>query len=475
MQLKRKRKGSVSRTLSFVTANLFIATGVHAQESTEPLPASAPVTSAEFDDDTESDLGTIKIDSAVLFYKESGGRVQAIEPVIGVTVNSQNGNIWSAKLTVDSLTGASPNGATPWRQAQTFMNPIKGGERENGDDDDGGETRTGASGVTVVNPVNGLTVRQYTTPANILPLDSSFKDTRVALDLGFSTLLNPDLRLSLGVNGSNEYDYRSLSGSIGIAKDLNQKNTTLSLGANFAHDVSRPVFGSPIPLSIQDGTPGGPSKSKNVFSVVGGVTQVMSRRWLAQVNYSFGSSNGYHNDPYRILSVVDSVSGAPLLYRYENRPNSRTRHSIYIGNKIAIGPTVADISARVYRDSWGIKSLTAEISERFPVTSGVYLEPSARYYHQSAADFFKNYLVQGQMLPQFASSDYRLDKFNAVTYGLKAGMKIVANGEIYLQGEHYKQSGTKHPAGAIGDLANQNLFGGVKALSVVFGFRYTFR
>ena len=472
MQLKHKRKGSVSRALSIVTANLFMATGVHAQDAAAPAADPLPVSSPGIDEDTETDLGTIKFDSAVLFYKEAGGRVQAIEPVFGVTVNSLNGNIWSAKLTADSLTGASPNGAAPWRQAQTFITPVKADDDEG---EHGGESRTGASGTTVINPANGLTVRQFVVPANTLPLDESFKDTRVALDLGFSTLLNPNLRLSLGLNGSNEFDYRSLSASIGIAKDLNQKNTTLSLGLNVAHDVSRPVFGSPIPLSVQDGTFGGANKSKNIYSVIAGVTQVLSPRWLLQLNYSFGSSNGYHNDPYRILSVVNPITGAPLEYRYENRPNSRTRHSVYLGNKISIGPTVADISARAFRDSWGITSLTAEVADRVPLASGLYLEPSARYYHQSAADFFKNYLVGGQALPQFASSDSRLDKFNAVTFGLKAGLNIGKNGELYLLGEHYKQSGTAHPAGAIGDLANQNLFGGIKANSAVVGFRFTFR
>ena len=90
----------------------------------------------------------------------------------------------------------------------------------------------------------------------------------------------------------------------------------------------------------------GPNASKTVASLVVGVTQVMNRYWLAQLNYSVGTTNGYQTDPYRILSVVDPISGAPLQYLYEGRPGSRIRQSLYFANKLAIGPTFADVSAR---------------------------------------------------------------------------------------------------------------------------------
>ena len=52
--------------------------------------------------------------------------------------------------------------------------------------------------------------------------------------------------------------------------------------------------------------------TKDVFDLVVGVTQVVSRNFLFQVNYSFSDSSGYLNDPYKILSVVDGLTGDPV-------------------------------------------------------------------------------------------------------------------------------------------------------------------
>jgi hypothetical protein len=200
----------------------------------------------------------------------------------------------------------------------------------------------------------------------------------------------------------------------------------------------------------------------------------MNRRWLAQLNYDIGTTDGYQTDPYRILSVVDPTTGEPLQYLYEKRPNSRLRQSVYLDNKIAFGPTVTDIAARYYHDSWGINSVTAAIAERIALTRWLYLEPEARYYSQTAASFFHNYLVGGEPLPGFATSDSRLGKFTATTFGAKLGLKVGHLGELYVQGESYTQKGDTHPAAAIGDLKQENLFAGVKATSIIAGYTFAF-
>jgi hypothetical protein len=200
---------------------------------------------------------------------------------------------------------------------------------------------------------------------------------------------------------------------------------------------------------------------------------VINRRWLAQLNYSVGSTNGYQTDPYRIISVVDST-GTPQQYLYEHRPSSRIRQSVYLGNKIAIGPTFADISVRYYHDSWGINSLTVAAAERIPILPGLYIEPEGRFYKQTPANFFHDYLLSGQPLPTFASSDSRLDRFTAVTFGAKAGLKVGHGGEIYIQGERYDQMGTAHPAGVPSGLASETLFSGTSATSVILGYTMAF-
>lgn len=455
MQLSKRKKGQLWQSLGLVTANLFMAThGYAAQRNVI--------------DDTSSDLGTATLDSAVLFYEESGGRVKAIEPTTSLKVVTDSGDIFSARVTYDSLTGATPNGAAPWNGLQTFTTPAAPPGEE--------VAVTSPSGhLTIVTlPGTGTRVAQYTAQPHALPVDAGFMDKRTAFDLGYTKNWTSDTLTSFGISRSKELDFRSLSFRGGVSQSLFDKNTTLTLGVNYEHDTSDPLFGTPTPLTEMNGFAKGPAESKTVTSIIAGVTQVMNRRWLFQLNYDIGWNNGYQTDPYKIVSVVDGTSGSPLQYLYESRPDSRVRQSVYVGNKIAFGPTVADISFRYYHDSWGIKSMTGEMAERVPLTRALYLEPTFHYYRQTAADFFTYYLTGGEPLPEFASADGRLAKFDAYTIGMKVGYQLSRHAELYGLVEDYKQSGDSTVAGAPGELANEDFFSGVRAASVIIGFNYKF-
>jgi hypothetical protein len=114
------------------------------------------------------------------------------------------------------------------------------------------------------------------------------------------------------------------------------------------------------------------------------------------------------------------------------------------------------------------------VAERIPLTSFLYVEPSYRYYHQTKANFFRDYLIDGQALPENASSDSRLASFDASTIGLKLGMRVRGNDELYLRAASYQQTGTSHPSYAVGDLKQENLFTGVNATSMILGYSFAF-
>lgn len=141
------------------------------------------------------------IDSAVLAYDEKD-RVTAIEPVVSVTRVFDDERILNLKLTLDSLTGASPNGATITDRVQTFARP------------------SGRS--------------TYTTAAGDRPLDDTFKDSRSAVSVQYQFPLNRLTRISAGLAYSDEYDYTSLGFNVSVARDFNNKNTTVSFGLAFA-------------------------------------------------------------------------------------------------------------------------------------------------------------------------------------------------------------------------------------------------
>ena len=115
------------------------------------------------------------------------------------------------------------------------------------------------------------------------------------------------------------------------------------------------------------------------------------------------------------------------------------------------------------------------------MVSWLYVEPLARYYSQTAANFFRDYLIAGQPLPAFASSDSRLGKFQAQTYGLKVGIPItghsefdIPSSEVYFQVQDYKQTGSAQPGGVVPGLAHENFFSGVQAVSVFAGWTMAF-
>jgi hypothetical protein len=359
------------------------------------------------------------VDSAVLLYQEGGGRVKALEPVLNLRRTDRAGVSTGLKLTLDSLTGASPNGAVAQPGVQTFTSP---------------------SGRA-----------SYEAPSGRVPLDPSFKDTRVALAANQERPWGSAQRLSYGVNFSHEYDFTSLGANVSLARDFDRKNTTLSLGLAFEADQLRPVGGQPAPLKPMFGA--GSAKTgkgtRQVGDLLLGWTQVVNRQWLMQLNLGLGSGSGEHTDPYKLLSVVDGGTGLVTGSGYvaESRPDRRTRTSLFWAHKLSLGPGVLDASYRWYGDSWGVRSHTWDLRWRHPLPGGGFVQPRWRHHVQSAADFHRGWLVEGvdwnsatQRSPlTHASADTRLGGFTADTVGVTLGWPLAREQLVTLRLESYRQ------------------------------------
>jgi Protein of unknown function (DUF3570) len=458
VQLKLKRGANgvgVRGALAAAAAGLLAGGHSRAEEPT----AAAPSTT---------------VDSAVLIYHEVN-RVQAIEPVLNVSQKVDEDSSFYFGITADSLTGATPLGAVPSTLSQSYVRPYKVVPLGTA------VTVTSASGgstVVTVPPASGATTQTLAAttvvPPNTYPVDHGFYDRRVAGHLGWEQAITHDLKLDGGVAYSKEHDYRSESGHIGLSQDFNGHNTTLSAAVNYEADLSFPIGGTPTPLTEMNGNWKGPDAGLHEVDALVGITQVMSRRWLSTLSYSYSSAHGYQTDPYKIISVVDAVTGQPTEQLYESRPNQRRKQSVFFDNKVHLTSDVISGSLRAYQDDWGIKSLTADLRYRWQMGPDYYLEPHLRYYMQGAADFFHYYLTEGQAIPQYASADTRLAKFHAQTYGAKMGMALNATSELNLRVEYYDQHGNGSPAGAIGQLQQQNLFPDLKAYTVLLGYTVSF-
>jgi len=131
-------------------------------------------------------------------------------------------------------------------------------------------------------------------------------------------------------------------------------------------------------------------------------------------------------------------------------------------------------SYRYMTDDWGVKSNTFDLSYRFRLGERYYLQPNVRYYQQSAADFYRYFLVDGEPLPAEVSADYRLGEMDATTVGIKFGEDIDGRHQWSLRLEQYLQSGDSSPPEAFGQLTQQDLYPDVTATIVQFNYSFVF-
>lgn len=406
--------------------------------------------------DAQEDPGW-DFNTAFLFYGESDKRVNDFSLSALARRTYVDDRILSLGLTVDTLTGATPSGAIRQDVPQTFTRP---------------------SGNAA-----------YTVPAGKLPLDDTFRDARFALTLNWQQPWGRSNQFNVGFSGSSEYDYTHLGINANFARDFNQRNTTLSFGVAFANDQIDPVGGTPAPLTpmldVGDRSNRTGSESKNVTDFVIGLSQVMSRNFVAQLNYSYSNTSGYQTDPYKIISLVDGVTGDTIgrtpppgaqgpshEFRYESRPDQRTKHSLFAQGKYYLDGKVLDASYRYMTDDWKIDSHTVDLRYRWPMDGGNYLEPHVRFYTQTGAEFYRLSLVDGLPPPQYASADYRLGNFDAVTAGLKYGWKTRNDNDMSVRLEFYRQSGTVPSDQVIGNQAGRDNYADVDAIILQFSYRF---
>jgi Protein of unknown function (DUF3570) len=436
MQLKAETS-TVRRRLIAASCALLSTSAARSQESSDPGFVN-------------SLLKDWRVESALAYYHEDG-RIQAIEPVVTASHDYGDGGNINLNATFDSLSGSSPNGALPSRLPQTFASPS-------------------AKSFATAR-------RLYTTAPGSLPADPHYSDARVAGGADWTLPISRLMRLTIGGKVSIEDDFYSAGINAAIARDFNDKNTTLSFAVNDESDVIQPIGNTPVPLSSYTDFQKEGNKSKNGTGALLGVTQVMTRSWLTQLNVSVDRFHGYLNDPYKIVSVLDT-GGNTAGYVYENRPDARTRRSVFLENRVGWAHTSAGLSLRYMTDTWGIRSETAQIHLRWwSPTRQQYLEPTVRWYHQSAADFFAPWISAANATnTQYVSADPRLAAFHALTYGLKYGFDLGDRlhrpySEFTVRFEYYQQTLNINSAVPAG-LQGLDLFPGLKAVLVQFGFTY---
>lgn len=236
--------------------------------------------------------------------------------------------------------------------------------------------------------------------------------------------------LTLGIGGgiSLENDYESRFGNLSGRWDLNQKLTTLNLGLSYTNsDVSAILDHDAAPYITKTAYK---DRIENIdgseilygnrqeWATSFGVTQILSKESLVETTVGYTRSTGYLSNPYKVMTVVfvDPDSATPnsdgrlfgnVKALMEQRPDERNQWDFganYIHHIDSIDAAL-HLKYHFSHDDWDINAHTFEADWVQPLGSGWTIAPRIRYYSQSAADFYRPYLVSEQAFSKTAIDD----------------------------------------------------------------------
>ena len=372
------------------------------------LLSQGVATAAEIDNDWETD-------SSLLHYSEVE-RVSVTELTGLVSGAVSDSDAVVLNVVFDTMSGATPTGAV--RQSTP--------------------TFTGASG-------GGIS------PSASSAALATFDDTRMAINLDWTH--QQSRLLDIAYNGaiSIENDYRSFSTGVKAEKETTDRINRYTAGIAFTWDnvfrVGENATPAPLSLVSDDNFFGG--GDKNSVDAIVGVTHVINRRTLGQLNLGYGLSKGYLTDPYKVFSVVGN-SGVELEQYYEKRPGSRNRFTLAgnIIHQLDSSEDIINAGYRFYSDDWDINSHTINFRFRHKLPNNRFVEPKVRVYSQNKASFYHNAIVNdpadmvptSSIMPDYVSADYRLDSMWDITLGMTYGFTTKTKGDFRARIEYLYQS-----------------------------------
>jgi hypothetical protein len=427
----RVRRPSSIRTTLRVAACLLLASSL-------PAPARA---------DPAASPGW-QLDATGLIYSERQ-RTSVVEPVGRITRFFQDGQTLSAQLAIDAITGASPTGAMPSSQVQTV---------------------TSASGTTSTHGADQVPTHK-------------FSDLRGAADLEWGRPVGSLFNATTGLHFSREKDYQSVGVNETFSLDVLHRLATVTVGGGVDRDQVFPVGGTPVPLAEGTLTLRGARNLKRATTGLVGLSRVLSRRWLAGINFTRTRESGYLTEPYKVISLMDPTTANLLGQLTESRPSSRDRRAVLASSVYHLTENILYFEYRYYWDDWGLRSHTADASYRVELPGGRHVLPHVRLYTQTAAEFYRPALDPNVPLPAYASADYRLGPINGVTFGGTYGFHLGGSpGEWSVRAEYMRQWGRgPHPGGDDGEeevaVATPRLIETIPGLeigSVVIGYSLRF-
>jgi len=243
---------------------------------------------------------------------------------------------------------------------------------------------------------------------------SAYSEDRIEFSGGVDYLHGNSI-MSLSFTNSSEDDYEANTAGFGISMDMFGNMTTVSMGYSRGWDTVMNNLDSTF------------SRDADRQNYKLGLTQVVTKDMLLELNYEGITDEGFLNNPYRSVRYLDP-GGDSYSYESEIYPNTRTSNAVAI-RSIYYLPYRAAVSGeyRFFDDTWGIDAHNLKFVYTHPLQGGWLLEGNYRYYTQNAADFYSD-LFPFQGAQNFLARDKELSTFSSHTIGFKLSYDFIKNG-----------------------------------------------
>ncbi len=257
---------------------------------------------------------------------------------------------------------------------------------------------------------------------------SSLKEKRDQYSIG-SSYLRGKTTYNVSFMNSKETDYLSDNLSFSISEDMFGDLTTVTLGFTRGwDDVSKNTNEVQGVVSL---IPMGSVDRRNYRL---GLSQILTKKFIATLNYESGALEGYLQNPYRVIRYCEPPA-EPVTCTSNNAeekyPRTRTSNAVSLDGRYYLPwRASAKLGYRHFSDSWGITGQTYELGYLHSLGQRWTLEGSYRYYTQNRADFYSDLLPFAGALTFFAR-DKSLATFDDSALRIGLGWKLLINGRHY--------------------------------------------
>jgi hypothetical protein len=241
---------------------------------------------------------------------------------------------------------------------------------------------------------------------DVLTAGSKYSEQRTEVSTGMDYLHDSTL-MSLGVTHSSEDDYTAKTLNLGVSQEFFGDLTTLSMGYTLGDDLVM------LNGDENDAVQFERSQEHQRFNL--GLSQVITKNWLAAANLESVVDSGYLNNPYRSVRYLEDGKASFQAERYPETRNSDAlalRSIYYLPYRASI-----KAEAKKFQDSWGIDATSYELRYVQPWLKKWLFEAKVRHYSQTEADFYAD-IFPRKDFQTFLARDKELSRFSALNIGL---------------------------------------------------------